>query len=413
MQRLSGSIAVLMLAVTAVSPTDLSAQAPFGAEFRVNTYTTGAQRWPAIASDAGGTIVVAWQSDGQDGDLDGIYAKRFRPSGAVIGSAFRTHTHTLLRQMSPAVASSPTGDFIVVWQSDGQDGDQFGIYARRFNALGAALEGTEFRVNETTTGSQSFPDVGMDPNGNFMVVWESTQNGGLDIFARRYTASGLSGPEFLVNSHTTGAQGLPAVAVDSDSESVIVWRSFAQDGSLFGLYGQRYSPTGVAQGVFPVNTVTTGNQDNPAVTYRDDGSFVVVWESDGLDGSGEGVFRRHFSPSGVAQGAELQVNTFTTGGQELADVASYQDGRFVVVWRGPGESDSSGSFGQRFDAAGLPEGAEFRINTHTTDTQGFSVVASAPSGVFVVAWQSRDQDGSDYGIYAQRFGDLIFEDGFE
>jgi hypothetical protein len=54
-----------------------SALCPSGPEFQVNTYTTLYQGEPAVTTDANGDFVVVWQSDEQDGDLTGIYAQRY------------------------------------------------------------------------------------------------------------------------------------------------------------------------------------------------------------------------------------------------------------------------------------------------------------------------------------------------
>ncbi|MEO7974568.1 MAG: hypothetical protein ABIU84_13375 [Thermoanaerobaculia bacterium] len=40
---------------------------PAGGELQVNSYTTGAQRSPAIRSDPQGNFVVAWHSNGSSG----------------------------------------------------------------------------------------------------------------------------------------------------------------------------------------------------------------------------------------------------------------------------------------------------------------------------------------------------------
>jgi hypothetical protein len=414
MKRQSASITVLVLAVATAAP-QASAQIPWGSEFRVNTVTANAQRRPAVSSDASGNVVVVWESDGQDGSLAGVYAKRYDASGATIGVEFRANSHTTGNQWVASVASSATGDFIIVWASDGQDGNGSGVFGRRFNELGAAL-GTEFQVNTYTTGGQTFPVVGADQNGNFMVVWYGPGEGdtGLGIFARRYTAAGVAGPEFRVNEHTTDAQGNPAIAMDEDGKAVVVWRSLNQDGSDFGIYGRRFSNTGVALGnEFKANTYTTGAQDNPSVSYRGDGSFIVVWQSNGEDGSGQGIYARHVDANGNPQGLGFRVNTTTANVQDVPSVAAYANSGFVVTWRGNGPGDTSGVFGQSFGPTGTAQGGEFLVNTYTTNTQSIGGVASAPNGVFAVVWSSNGQDGSDYGIYAQRFGDLIFEDGFE
>ena len=46
------------------------------------------------------------------------------------------------------MAMDADGDFVVAWASDGQDGDGRGIYAPRYNAVVPA--GPEFQVNPST-----------------------------------------------------------------------------------------------------------------------------------------------------------------------------------------------------------------------------------------------------------------------
>src|SRR5437016_674183 len=62
-----------------------------------------------------------------------------------------------------------------------------------------------------------------------------------------------SGPEFRVNTFTTGTQQLysaspGSVAVDAAGDFVVAWSSLNQDGSGLGVYAQRYNAKGVAQG---------------------------------------------------------------------------------------------------------------------------------------------------------------------
>ncbi|MGL4464002.1 MAG: putative Ig domain-containing protein, partial [Planctomycetia bacterium] len=52
-----------------------------------------------------------------------------------------------------------------------------------------------------------------------------------------------------------------------------------------------------------------------------------------------------------------------------------------------------------------PAGVEFHVNTFTTNLQGQPSVAIDADGDFVVAWTSFGQDGSNTGIYAQRYVD--------
>jgi len=105
--------------------------------------------------------------------------------------------------------------------------------------------GPEFRVNTFTTSDQRRPSVAADGAGNFVVLWQSlSQDGaGLGVFGQRYASSGIPlGPEFLVNTYTSLAQAAPSVAADSFGNFVVAWQSLNQDGSGYGVFGQRYQP---------------------------------------------------------------------------------------------------------------------------------------------------------------------------
>ena len=409
---MKGFCAGLVLAVLSVP---VWGQDPAGAEFQVNTYTTGIQ-FPegarAVASDGSGNFVVVWTSY-SGGDYS-VFGQRFNASGIPQGSEFPVNTYTTGAQGAPAVASDANGNFVVVWKSNGQDGSGFGVFGRRFNASGVALA-SEFRVNTYTTSNQGSPRVASDPNGNFVVVWWSPHDGsGYGAFGRRFNASGVAqGNEFQLNSYTTGNQYAHGVAVDASGSFVVVWMGQGQDGDGYGVFGQRFNASGVSQGSeFRVNTYTTGSQGDASVASDANGNFVVVWDS--VYQSYSGAFGRRFNASGIPQGSEFQVGSYPTSSQRNISVASDRNGNFVMVW-GSSDQDGSGDgvFGQRFDASGSPLGFEFQVNSYTPGEQDGPTVASSSDGDFVVVWRSYGQDGSAHGVFGQRYGDLIFKNGFD
>src|SRR5688572_1698217 len=82
-----------------LEPRVLLTASPVGTEFRVNTFTTGAQRTVAeapqsLATDADGEFVVTWSSDGQDGSGYGIFAQRYNAAGTASGTEFRVNAFT-------------------------------------------------------------------------------------------------------------------------------------------------------------------------------------------------------------------------------------------------------------------------------------------------------------------------------
>jgi len=398
-------------------PATVRGQSPAGAEFRVNTYTTDEQYNVAVAMDGNGDFVVVWASYAPDARKTDVFGQRFSASGTPRGDQFQINTYTTNYQDAPAVAADANGNFVVVWDSMGPDGNAFGIVGRRFDAAGVA-QGTEFLVNSYTTSFQFQPSMAADASGNFVVVWVSNAQDGsaYGVFGQRFDAAGAAqGGEFRVNTYTTGYQLAASVAADASGDFVVVWISAGQDGSGYGVFGQRFDAAGVPQGgEFLVNSFTTGNQTFPRVASDTNGNFVVVWSSDAQDGSVTGIFGQRFDASGVRRGSEFRANTYTTGSQGSGTVTSDEDGNFVVLWGSNGQDGSAGGiFGQRFDAAGSLRGGEFRVNSYTPDGQVQPAAASSPDGDFIVAWESFAQDGDGLGIFGQRYGDIIFEDGFE
>jgi len=380
----------------------LFGQAPLraGAEFQVNTYTTNGQAAAAVARDHTGAFVVVWSSSGQDGSNSGVFGRRFDASGQRMAAEFRVNSYTSGYQTLPAVARAENGTFVVVWQSNGQDADSYGVFGRRFSAAGVALA-NEFQVTIRTTGFQYRPRVELDAEGDFVVVWSSVGQDGHEsgVFARRFSSSGAAfGGELAVNVHTQNAQGQPAVAVESDGDFVVAWESFGQDGDDYGVFARRFDSTGVATIEFQVTTFTAYDQKNPALAIDADGDMVVVWNS-----NANGISGRRFDLLGNPRAAEFRIDEGEFGvGFPAVDMDPA--GGFAVTWQTYAkDGDYMGIFARHFDAQGTARGGELQVNTRTVDYQVSPDVAMDAGGDFVVVWDSDSQDGSSTGVFAQRY----------
>jgi formylglycine-generating enzyme required for sulfatase activity len=110
------------------------------------------------------------------------------------------------------------------------------------------------------------------------------------------------------------------------------------------------------------------------------------------------------------------TSEFLVGTEGLgAVVTTLADGGFVVAWTGtapPGEIEI-GVRAVVFAPDGSLVSPEFGVNTWLKGTQGSPAVAARPGGGFVVAWESVDQDGSSWGVFAQRFTAAGAKDGPE
>lgn len=376
-------LAVIGLVIVLAPTTVRSEVARDGNEFQANTYTPGSQRRPSVASTGAGGFIVVWESQppprfpGPDGDGAGVFAQRYDAIGARAGTQFQVNVGTLGWQQAPSVAADATGRFVVAWETTGidADGSESGAFLRLFDADGTPRSG-DLQANTYTSSEQRHPTVAVAPGGNFVVAWESGSSGYL---------------------------GEPP----------------SQDGDDEGVFAQRFDATGTrVGGELQVNSLTAGPQRNAAVGIDASGRFVVAWESGGYrdpaDGDLAGIFARRFDAAGVPFGAEFQVNTFTADDQTNPAIAVGPGGGFVVVWQSGGYYDDGpdGSresiVARRFDANGVPQGDEFVVNTFTPDNQRVPAVALDGTGNFVVSWQTGSYgpttpDGNVTSVAARHF----------
>lgn len=396
--------------------------------FRINTTTSGDQLAPNTGFIADGDFVVSWNGN-VPGDSTGIARQMYRRDPIATGGEFRANTFITDKQRLSSVALDDAGDFIIVWQSYGQDAaNTYGIYAQRYNSAGVA-QGSEFLVNNTTAGNQTYANVAYDHNGNYIITWSSDQSGTYDIYYRRFNAStgAALGNEVRVNTTTASIQYLSSVAADASGNFWIVWQSANQDAAnSWGIYGQRYNSAGVAQGSeFRVNNTTAGDQEIAAIAMDDAGDAVIVWSDNygSTIGTGDIKFRRYTSSGTALDSTDQTANVTTTGYQVAGGVAMDYDGDFVITWTGNQTGDYN-VYARRYSWLGggtsqndltspatsppaspaALDSSDILVNTTTTGDQMESIVRIDRDGDFVVSWMGLNQTGdANYGIYARRY----------
>jgi hypothetical protein len=203
--------------------------------------------------------------------------------------------------------------------------------------------------------------------------------------------------EVQVNGRTTGDQKNVAVATGVGG-SVIVWADYySTAGRSYDILARRLDVMGKFLGnEFLVNTTTPGNQNEPAVARDNQGRFAVVWQGPGPDQ--EDIFLRLFDPNGNARTPELAVNLVTAGRQLYPSVAVSGAGTLVVAWESR-ETAQTVVRVQLFDPNGSRLGDEVVVDTDIYDCR-YPQVAMASAGRFAVTWM---QDRSVHPIVVRLF----------
>ncbi|MDH5180587.1 MAG: PPC domain-containing protein [Gammaproteobacteria bacterium] len=204
-----------------------------------------------------GLFAVSWVSFIPTGTITDVWGRRMSSTGGALGSAFRANTYTTSIQAGTSIALDASGNFIITWESYSQDGNEYGIYGQRYSSTGSKL-GTEFRINNITTGSQQLATVGMAANGDFAVAWQhdnrnNDPSSNPSIQAREYFANGTpKGNQFQVSPESSDAKNFkPKIGMDGNGNFLIAWQKYNVPTAEYDVYARYYYNV-------PVTVLTNG-----------------------------------------------------------------------------------------------------------------------------------------------------------
>ena len=256
---------------------------------------------------------------------------------------------------------------------------------------------------------------------------------------RRLLSAGTvapSGPEFMVNTTTTGEQQTQpfylagsigrAVAMDGNGNSVAVWASqqFNSSGQytgnwnvMFQLYTKTYDSTISNYDLQKEGGETTvatssrpsysGYSNGPIVMVArapTSGDFSVVWETDSLNKFGSNVRSTHaelFSANGTSLTAAMLVGG---SGDNTPRSVAMDDNGFDVLYDTPNSNGLPVYGVQRYSSSGAAEGRPISV-AKTTGGDFFASIAMDATGDFVVDWDNVTGTSPNwvYTINAQRY----------
>ena len=385
---------------------------PVTNEFKVNTAaSSGAQLLPSVAMAADGDFLVAWESSGPNNDFKGagggIFAHSYANNQAV-GNATQISTFAGGPQINPKTAMDAAGDYVIVWQSGSQDGSGYGVYADLVLTTGLNVT---FKVNQTTAGDQINPNVAMDPAGDFVVAWDSVGQDGSSggIYFRSFDFAGLNASnEIQANQTTTDTQDTPSVAMNGQGDFDITWQSNGQDGSLYGTYARRYlnppqdftyfvnsktltiTPSGSSTFEFAQQTMLDGAGDPQLFDiFKVDQQDAYMLPDSILNSVLVGADKNGFNTATVLTGDTYQANGVT---QETSEKVTIGDGGGTVA-----RLDANGNVTKNILALGNFQ-TVFAVAGQAD--QGFIQCTPAVKNVFVgaggYAYMNTGNNGEDF-----------------
>lgn len=202
------------------------------------------------------------------------------------------------------------------------------------------------------------------------------------------------GREIGVNPYEAG-RARPDVGVAADGSFVVVWQAQGLGSHVWvRLYRADGEPRGRG---FRVSRLGIGHQAAPVVAVRPDGSFVVVWNRIAARGKRVEVYASRFTAGGQAIGEPRFVG-YTS---QSAAVTLLPGGGFFVAWTlEDGEPPSRDVYGRRFTRNGVPAGGRITLNEDPDGDQRHPECAVSRGAEIVCTWTSDLGEGS--------FGETMF-----
>ncbi len=373
-----------------------------GSNFKVNNDVgTAFQRYPSLSMDGSGNFVIVW-IDGRNFNLD-IYYQRYNSNGEARGTNLKViDDERMIMAESPSVSMDGNGNFVVVWEDYRNNNED--IYCQQYNDAGTPLNNS-FRVNDDVgTSHQAFPSITINGIGYFAVVWADDRNGNSDIYCQRYNPSGtMQDLNFKVNVDTVNAwQAYPSISMDESGNFVVVWED-GRNGN-YDIYCQLYNHTGTPQGTnFRINNdAGTTRQESPSVAMDVNGNFVIVWE-DYRNGNSD-IYCQRYNAARIAEGLNFKINNDTvTAWQGSPSVSVDGNGNFVVAWEDY-RSENRDIYCQRYNAFGSAQGTNFKVNDDVgTQDQWCPSISVDGNGNFVIVWHDERNGYNNIDIYCQRY----------
>ena len=257
-------------------------------ERTVNSVATGQQLNPDVAASPDGRFAVVWEDDvDQDGNYQ-IVLRGFEADGSQRFADLTVNEAATGQHRYPALATDGAGRVLVVWQDDTDGNGSYQIRARGLAADGSAWL-SSFTVNSVSTGQQLRPTVGMDGSSGFAVAWEddSDRNNVFRVLVRGFESDGSQRfADMAVSAAAAGQQGRPALSMAADGRIALVWEDDSDDNGSYQIRSRGLTRDG--DDWFALRTVNEdpdGQQLAPHLAVHSSGAIVYVWEDD-MDGNG-------------------------------------------------------------------------------------------------------------------------------
>ncbi len=385
----------------------------------------------SVASNANGDFVTTWvetleEIDKETGNktvTQTVWAKAYRALYVMNADGVREQI----------IDHSEEGNYVVVKVTEAT-AEFEATTNKKGETVFELVEGSATLNGEKT---KEFADprqasVAIADRGEFVVVWDmitdgDEEDGSRDVYMAKYAFNGgqmkINGKTEAerVNIETDKDQQYAAVAMDADGDVVVVWESYEQDGSGWGVYGRRFMTDGFSFGysntiqklTFGEQLEVEGDKLNLKGNINDVDFDITIDLTVEMKKNAESI-EQALIETGLLTENDVTV-AVTAAGEISIEFKGALSATFVDLmeaeWMG-NQTDENGDTAIVEKVVNLEmqqigkRGSEFSVNETTDNNQRFASIAMERDGGFVVSWTSWGQDDDsavESNIYARKF----------
>ena len=225
---------------------------------------------PDVAVDDSGAAVYAWGQYTQAGGSEPRVQARRRSAGGVL-SPIRNLSPILGGVDNIHVDADSEGDAVAVWEAD--MGTFHQVQARSWSA-----DGVRGPLLELSPPGQDAtrPQVALDAVGNAVFAWQRLDGTSYRAEARELSAAGVLAPPVVLSS-TRWTSTTPQVAVNPAGDALFVWRSTDPGGAGGGRIEMRARTAGGSYTRRQTVADAPGDATDPQVAIAADGAGLFTW----------------------------------------------------------------------------------------------------------------------------------------
>lgn len=197
---------------------------------------------PQVAIDGLGNGIAVWRQEYYEPDMvhySRVVANRFMPGGGWEGPApiegdEQSHSN------APHIAMNADGAAVVVWAGSERGGQPAGVWSMRHTPDGGWSDEELVESYPEYQMTDFFPQVAVDSSGNALAVWRAYNRWTrVGVWASQYTVA--EGWDTSVQIDLAlWACNPPSVGVDDEGNGVVVWSEYLGSGS--GVFANHYEP---------------------------------------------------------------------------------------------------------------------------------------------------------------------------